>query len=265
MLTPAIRFNQRAGSAPTPGGRRIPPREPALPHARPEKPCVPGRLLITAGPTQEPIDAVRFIGNRSSGRLGVALAKEAVRRAWDTTLMLGPTPLPCEVPGARVTRFRTTEDLARLLDEHFTDCDVLIMAAAVADFRPVSRQGSNVSGNKWRRSDGHVTLELEPTPDLLARCADRRRPGQTLVGFALEPEDRLLESAREKLGRKGVDLVVANPLETMDAATIRAFLLTQRAEPEGTDGPIAKDAFASWLLDRVESFRRAGKPTARPA
>ncbi len=221
--------------------------------------------MITAGPTQEPIDAVRFIGNRSSGRLGIALAHEAVRRCWATSLLLGPTPLPCELPGALVLRFRTTEDLRRLLEEHFAICDVLIMAAAVADFRPASSPGSDPEGTKWRRSAGRITLDLEATPDLLAQCVARRRADQTLVGFALEPRERLVESAQEKLRRKGADLVVANPLSTMDSGMIDALLLSEDGPPQHTGGAITKESFAAWLLDRVEVFRRGRGPVPKPS
>jgi len=213
------------------------------------------RLLITAGPTHEPIDAVRFIGNRSSGRLGVALADEAARRSWSVTLLLGPTHLTPPDSNVRLRRFRTTEDLRTLLREEARDADVLVMAAAVADYRPKSDQTS-LEGKRRRRGEG-MTLELEATPDLLAECAGLRREGQLLVGFALEPAAELMDSARRKLERKRIDLIVANPLETMDGARIEATILGRPGSglEEGvrTEGAVPKEAFAGWLLDVVES------------
>jgi phosphopantothenoylcysteine decarboxylase/phosphopantothenate--cysteine ligase len=203
-------------------------------------------MLITAGPTHEPIDAVRYIGNRSSGRLGVALADEAARRGHAVTLLLGPAAVEPAHAGIVTMRFRTTADLERLLGDEFPRCDVLIMAAAVADYRPIG--GSEVG--KIRRADGRRTIELESTPDLLAGCAVRRRAGQVIVGFALEPRDRLLESAAEKIRRKGIDAIVANPLETMDSAEIEAHFIVRDGASESA-GRMHKRAFAAWLLDRV--------------
>lgn len=207
------------------------------------------RLLITAGPTYEPIDAVRFLGNRSSGRLGIELARAASRAGWDVTLLLGPTSLDCTDSSVRVERFQSTADLESLLDEHFPSCDVLVMAAAVADYRPVL--DAEPSSTKIRRKPGGLDLVFESTPDLLAKCSAQRRSGQRIVGFALEPRERMMESARAKLERKGVDAIVANPLETMDAPTIEATLITRDSGEHRTDGPIAKSAFAGWLLERI--------------
>lgn len=213
----------------------------------------PKRALITAGPTQEPIDAVRYLGNRSSGRLGIALADEAARQGWSTTLLLGATPLAPSHPAVTVRRFRTTEDLQLLLNEEFPPADLLVMAAAVADFRPARL----VEGGKIKRSAGGLTIQLESTPDLLAGCAAARRAGQVLIGFALEPEDRLLESAREKLARKGVDAIVANPLETMDSETIRAMIIRRDGSAESTSGAVSKQDFARWLFSRVSPLTSA--------
>ena len=125
------------------------------------------RLLITAGPTHEPIDAVRYLGNRSSGRLGIDLAETAANLGWITTLLLGPTHLSPASSSLTLTRFRTTADLASLLNRTLPECEILIMAAAVADYTPAE---TNLAG-KLRRSDiGGLTLKLKPTPDLLASC-----------------------------------------------------------------------------------------------
>jgi phosphopantothenoylcysteine decarboxylase/phosphopantothenate--cysteine ligase len=136
----------------------------------------------------------------------------------------------------------------------FPRTDVLVMAAAVADYRPrpLSDRPDAVQG-KLRRSEGGLTLELEPTPDLLAATTKLRRPGQIVIGFALEPRERLMESAAAKVARKGLDLIVANPLETMDAPTIEATLLGPGGIVARTNGSMDKPAFADWLLDRIEA------------
>lgn len=212
----------------------------------------PARVLITAGPTHEPIDAVRFLANRSSGRLGIALAQAAAQRNLHTTLLLGPTNAEPTDTRIHLHRFQTAADLETLLHEHFPACDVLVMAAAVADYRPIPP--ADPAATKLRRTGDRLTLELEPTPDLVAACAARRAPGQLIVGFALEPRDRLEASALDKLRRKGLDAVVANPLETMDAPTIDATLITPD-DRRDTAGPIPKADFATWLLDRIDALR----------
>lgn len=209
------------------------------------------RILITAGPTHEPIDAVRFIGNRSSGKLGVSLAAEAAARGHQTTLLLGPTPPQAVDTRVRVRGFRTTADLDSLLREEAPETDVLIMAAAVADYRPIPPQGFDPRAGKLRRQSQRLTLELEPTPDLLAGCVQRRTPGQLIVGFALEPRAELMTSAKAKLERKGVDAIVANALETMESPTIEATLVWRDGAAQSTDGAVKKEAFAGWLLDRI--------------
>lgn len=210
-----------------------------------------GSLLITAGPTHEPIDAVRFVGNRSSGRLGVALADEAARRGWGVTLLLGPVSVGPNDPRVRTERFRTCSDLQKLLAVHTPAANVLVMAAAVADYRP--KVDPAFFGGKFRRHSTNLMLELEPTPDLLAEVSARRTPGQYLVGFALEPREELLASARAKLERKGIDLVVANPLETMDSPSIEAIALGRDGTETRTGEAIAKEAFAGWLMSLIES------------
>jgi phosphopantothenoylcysteine decarboxylase / phosphopantothenate---cysteine ligase len=224
------------------------------------------RVLITAGPTHEPIDAVRYLANRSSGRMGLALTEAAVARGWPTTLLLGPTHLqPPESSHLETIRFQTTADLQRLLREHWPQHDLLLMAAAVADYTPVSRQDPHGDSGpppagKIKRSDQPLHLELRPTPDLLAQLAAITRPDQRVVGFALEPSDRLLDSAREKLKRKRLDAIIANPLETMDAPDITASVIF----PDGrcVDAPpnLAKREFAQWLLSVLPSWAGLGEP-----
>jgi phosphopantothenoylcysteine decarboxylase/phosphopantothenate--cysteine ligase len=208
-------------------------------------------MLITAGPTHEPIDAVRFIGNRSSGRMGSALSQEGVKRGWEVTLLMGPaTVLPTD-SRVRILRFRTCADLQGLLREHVAAADVLVMAAAVADYRP--RVDPQFFGGKFRRKSEDLTLTLEPTPDLLSEVAASRRREQLMVGFALEPRDELLASARAKLTGKKVDMVVGNPLETMDSDTVEAVVITADGREVRTPGALTKPDFAPWLMDLIDA------------
>ncbi len=212
------------------------------------------KLLITAGPTHEPIDAVRYIANRSSGRMGLALAQAAIDRGLDVTLLLGPVSMePPQHPHLAVKRFQTSAELRKLLAESWPNHDVLIMAAAVADYLPARARGP---GQKIERRATTWTLELVPAPDLLGYAAASARPGQITVGFALEPPDRLLESAARKLAERGVHAIVANPLETIGSDRVRATLLLRDGRalrPPG--GESSKIEFARWLLERLqESF-----------
>ena len=217
------------------------------------------RLLITAGPTWEPIDAVRYLTNRSSGRMGLALAQSSIRRAWPTTLLLGPTPLPPpHTSHCSIRRFQTTAQLKALLVEHWPSHDVLLMAAAVADYRPVDVEPAQ---KRPRHAHGW-NLALEPTPDLLADLALTSRPDQTLIGFALEPADQLIESARRKLEQKHLDAIVANDLMTMDSDTITATLLLRDGRTLSPGRELEKLEFADWLLDELATIRAAAR-TAR--
>jgi len=215
-------------------------------------------LLITAGPTYEPIDAVRFLGNRSSGRLGSALADHAIGLGWSVTLLLGPNAIEPSNTEVEVLRFQSTQDLQDLLDKQLPRCDCLIMAAAVADYRPAIDE-IDLAG-KRKRSGGDISLKLEATPDLLARCSERASQTQLLVGFALEPRERLISSATRKLEKKNIDLIVANELDTMDSDSINATVLSNASRginlAVNTDGPIAKGDFAQWLLKHITPIAR---------
>lgn len=210
------------------------------------------RVLITAGPTREPLDEVRFLSNRSSGAMGLALAQAALEAGHAVTLLLGPGPRDQDVPtGVTCRRFQTCADLQQLLSQAFADCDLLIMAAAVSDYR---LPGGAKAQKLARQESGRLTLELEPTPDLVAEVS-RRRTGQRIVAFALEPAEVMEQRAREKLQRKGVDAVVANPLATMDSPHIQAVLFWsdgRRLTPpvEGA-AALGKLDFARWLLRQL--------------
>ncbi len=215
--------------------------------ARPAGPLVGRTVLVTAGGTREPIDPVRYLGNRSSGRMGVALADEAAKRGAEVTTLLC-NGLVRPVRGA-VLETPTAADLERETVRLANEADVVLMAAAVADFRPKAAAAA-----KRRRSEG-LTLELEPTPDILATIGAGRRPGQVLVGFAAETGDGLA-SARDKRERKGVDLIVLNDVSRpdigFDAPDNEVVLV-------GADGEVAlarasKVRIAAAILDRVEEL-----------
>lgn len=202
---------------------------------------------------------MRYIGNRSSGRMGIALANASLRRGWPTTLLLGPvTADPAPFPQEHVLRFRTAAELQALLRERWAEHDVLIMAAAVADWQP----SKPLAGGKLRR-DGALTLELAPTPDVLQGIAATARPDQLLIGFALEPADELDASAKRKLAQKQVDAIVANPLETMDAATIDARLYMRDGSVRSPAKRMHKTEFAAWLLDEVARMHAAKMVAAK--
>jgi phosphopantothenoylcysteine decarboxylase / phosphopantothenate---cysteine ligase len=211
------------------------------------------RVVVTAGGTQEPIDPVRFIGNRSSGLMGFSIAREAARRGGKVTLIAGPTTL--EPPrGVEVVSVGTADEMRRAVLQIAPDADVVIKAAAVSDFKPVQS-----TGHKLKKAAGPPNISLEPTPDILAELGSDptlRKPGSILVGFAAETEEdprRLAELAREKLEAKGADLIVANEVGAGDsgfgARTNRAVIVA--AEGITDVGLVTKDALAAALIDRV--------------
>ena len=211
------------------------------------------RVLITAGPTWEPIDEVRFLGNRSSGRLGSEIARAACERSLPTTLLLGPgvtADLPSQLT---VERFQTTVDLESCLRDFWPNHDILIMAAAVSDYRPAQ----TLMGQKMARREKSFELRLEPTPDLLSGLASLEHPG-TRIGFALEADDDLEGRARQKLASKDLHAIVANPLATMDADSIEGvFVLPDGPTHRPPGGSIPKSRFADWLVERVLELHAA--------
>ena len=211
------------------------------------------RVLVTAGGTREPLDPVRFIGNRSSGRMGIALAAAAARRGAEVTLIAANVSLP-EPAGVRRIDVETAAELAEAARVEFPACHVLLMAAAPADFRPPA-----VEPGKLKRDNG-LELRLEPTEDILAGLAATRASGQTIVGFAAETGEDARERAREKRSRKGVDLIVlndvSNPEIGFESESNAVTLIDADAE---ADVPISsKEEIAGAILDRVDSLRRPG-------
>jgi phosphopantothenoylcysteine decarboxylase/phosphopantothenate--cysteine ligase len=185
------------------------------------------RVIVTAGPTREHIDSVRFITNASSGRMGYAVALAAARAGHRVTILSGPVSDELVVAAARadceVAPFITVPELRLALEERFGDCDALVMAAAVGDFRPQKRFAS-----KLRRSDGPITVSLLPTEDVLAEVARSKRPGQIIVAFAVEAgEPQQIEAkARREMKAKNADYVVLNTPEAMSAKESSACILS---------------------------------------
>jgi phosphopantothenoylcysteine decarboxylase/phosphopantothenate--cysteine ligase len=205
------------------------------------------RVLVTAGGTREPIDAVRFVGNRSSGRMGLALAEEAARRGADVTLVAANVAL--ELPATAVP-VETTAELEAAVRERFPDADVLIMAAAPADFRPAAPADEKIS----REGSEGLTVELEPTTDIVAAVAAERRADQTVIGFAAEHGDGGVERGRAKLARKGLDAVVVNDISRFDVGFDSTDNEVTIVLPEGEHevGRRPKAEVAAAILDEVE-------------
>jgi phosphopantothenoylcysteine decarboxylase/phosphopantothenate--cysteine ligase len=214
------------------------------------------RVVVTAGGTREPIDSVRFIGNRSSGRMGLAIAGAAVRRGADVTLIAANVWL-AEPLGVRRVDVESAAELATAVEREFETCDVLLMAAAVADFRPVEAH----AGKLEREGSGALDLHLEPTADILASVAASRRSDQTVVGFAAEHGGDAIARARSKLERKGADAIVFNDVSQpgigFDADRNAVTIVERNGEHQIAEAP--KDAIAEAILDRVDALRATAK------
>jgi phosphopantothenoylcysteine decarboxylase / phosphopantothenate---cysteine ligase len=209
------------------------------------------RVLVTAGGTREPIDPVRFIGNRSSGRMGIALAAAAAKRGAEVTLIAANVSLPAPA-GVRRIEVETATQLASAAAAEFKRAHVLLMAAAPADFRPGS-----VAEGKLKR-EGGLDLHLEPTEDILASLGAQRSEGQTLIGFAAEHGGDLFERAREKLSRKGVDMIVLNDVSDSRIGFESEMNQVAMIGRDFTDstGIGSKEEIAELILDRVGALRR---------
>jgi phosphopantothenoylcysteine decarboxylase / phosphopantothenate---cysteine ligase len=211
------------------------------------------RVLVSLGGTREPLDPVRYLGNRSSGRMGAAIVAEALRRGAEVTAVAAATTVDPS-PGARLVRVETAQQLYDAVLAEADAQDVLVMAAAVADFRP-----KRVAEGKLKKDQGVPEVVLEPTPDTLAELGRRRRPDQVLVGFAAETGDHLA-GARRKLEAKRLDLVVLNHVEGAHSAfgadDADAYLVDADTVEELPR--TSKAAIAARLLDRVEALRRPG-------
>lgn len=206
------------------------------------------KVLITAGPTYEPIDPVRFIGNRSSGKMGLALAKAFSEKGAEVELVLGPVSLEADLPGVHVIPVGTAAEMYKACTKVFGKVDIAVMAAAVADFTPVS-----VSAEKIKKEKGIEKIELSPTPDILASLGKVKTKNQILVGFALETENERAH-AQKKLQRKNLDMIVLNSLRDegagfgVDTNKITIF------KKDGTSGSFplkTKDSVAFDILSEI--------------
>jgi phosphopantothenoylcysteine decarboxylase/phosphopantothenate--cysteine ligase len=207
-------------------------------------------VLVTAGGTREALDPVRFLGNRSSGKMGYALAEAAHSRGAKVILISGPSALH-PPPHCELIKITTADQMRQAVLERMTEATLVVKAAAVADYRPV-----NVSEQKLKRT-GPITLELAPTEDILAEVVRRRRPGQLIVGFAAETENRM-ENGRAKLLRKGADAIVVNDVAGegvgIDADSNAATFLTLTTAIELPEMP--KRKLADRILDEILTLRR---------
>ncbi len=208
------------------------------------------RVLITAGPTREAIDPVRFISNHSSGKMGVALAAAAWRRGAEVDLVAGPLSVSAP-PGVTVHAVESTQDMASAVERLLAQSDVLVMAAAPADFLP-----AQVAASKIKKAKAAPTLTLAPTPDILQSTRSARRPGAVVVGFALETNDAVA-SGRSKLAAKDLDMIVVNDATEEGAGfgvdTNRVTLLHRAGDDEQLP-LMAKTDVADAILDRVEKL-----------
>ena len=213
------------------------------------------RIVVTAGPTHEPIDPVRFIGNRSTGKMGVAVAEEASARGADVRLILGPDTVPGP-PGVPIVRVETAEEMHRAVVSAVGDADVVVMAAAVADFRP-----KVVSDGKLKKESGTPELHLEPTPDILRELGEHKGD-RVLVGFAAETSD--LETAgRAKLYEKRLDLIVVNEVGREGTGFGSDTNVAMILSAEGADEPLrtwTKSELAGAICDRIVSLSGRGEP-----
>ena len=210
------------------------------------------KVLVTAGPTQEAIDPVRYITNHSSGKMGYAIAKMAARRGAEVTLVSGQTALGAQHFVDKIS-VRSARDMFQAVTSRAADQDIIIKAAAVADYRP-----RHVSDQKMKKKDGDLVIELERTDDILASLGENRRPGQFLCGFAMETEN-LLENSRKKLKKKHLDMIVANSLRTEGAGfggdTNVVTMITESEEI--SLGKMSKEETASHILDQIMKIRQS--------
>jgi phosphopantothenoylcysteine decarboxylase/phosphopantothenate--cysteine ligase len=251
----STRVGQASAKAPDAAGLTL---QNAAPHARVgRRPTGDAdwaglRVLVTAGGTREPIDTVRFVGNSSSGRMGLALAEVARRRGAEVTLVAANVALAPTV-GVTVRSVSTAAELKDACELAFPECDVLLMAAAVADFRPVTQMDGKIKKEGRER----LTIELEPTADVLCGLSSRRKPGQTLVAFAAEHGAGALEHARAKLSSKHVDAVVFNDISRSDigfeSAVNEVVIITSEGDEHVPRAP--KESVATTILDAVDRLR----------
>ncbi|MBR2373021.1 MAG: phosphopantothenoylcysteine decarboxylase [Lentisphaeria bacterium] len=202
------------------------------------------KIVISAGPTREFIDPIRFISNSSSGQMGYAVAAEALRRGHEVVLVSGPVAIKAP-EGAVLIPVVSAADMAEAVKREFAAADCCIMSAAVADYRP-----AKILDHKMKKSPGNMVIELERTEDILKALGEVKRPGQLLVGFAAESEN-LLENAAGKLARKNLDWIVANNISDGFAKTTNACILLGRNGEKIPFSTRPKTELAAALLDAI--------------
>jgi len=211
------------------------------------------KILITAGPTEEPLDPVRFITNLSSGKMGYALATAAQRRGADVTLVSGPTHLP-PPPAAKIIKVRTAKEMYQAVMDHYVNATVIIKAAAVADYCP-----STTAAEKIKKDKKNISLELKNNPDIIAEVG-KHKGNRILVGFAMETQN-LLVNATEKLRKKKMDLIVANNLREEGAGfrtDTNVITIIDRDGKTEALGKMTKMEAADAILDRVKKIMKKG-------
>ncbi|MCA9775001.1 MAG: bifunctional phosphopantothenoylcysteine decarboxylase/phosphopantothenate--cysteine ligase CoaBC, partial [Myxococcales bacterium] len=209
------------------------------------------RVLVTAGPTREHLDPVRFLSNPSTGKMGYALARAAARRGAEVVLVHGPTSLAAPA-GIEAVGVVSAEEMAEAVTKRFAGCDLLVMTAAVADWRP-----KEAAPEKVKKTEGPRTVEFVRTPDVLGLVVPRKRPDQVVVGFAAETGD-IERKAAEKRARKGMDLIVGNDVTQAGAgfgADTNAAVLIDRAERVERVELTSKDRLAEAILDAALKLR----------
>ncbi len=212
------------------------------------------KILVTAGPTREPIDKVRFISNRSSGRTGYAIAAAAFERNHDVRLVSGPVNV-CAASGIDVIDVETAAEMRDTVLEQVSWFDCLIMCAAVSDFCPLATDEAKI-----KRTPSNIMLEMVPTADILSEVSASAGSGQILIGFALEPEERMMESARNKLSTKGLDMIVANSFETIGNDTIQGAYIFRDQSVEEFDRMI-KPEFSRQMVIKAETLFNTRRKT----
>ena len=210
------------------------------------------KVLVSAGPTHEPIDPVRFIGNSSSGLMGIEIARAFAQRGADVHLALGPTHLNADIPGVTVHNVVTAEEMNSVCTDLFPDMDITVMAAAVADFTPKVKAASKI-----KKEAGMNAIELEPAKDILAGLGAAKQQGQLLIGFALETDNEVA-NAQSKLQRKNLDMIVLNSLKDEGAgfgvATNKVTLISKNNKQESFP-LMSKREVANRLADAINKLQ----------
>ena len=214
-----------------------------------EKDLAGKKILVTAGPTVEAIDPVRFITNHSSGKMGYAIAKNAVRRGAEVTLVSGPVHIEAPL-GVNLVKVNSARQMFDAVKENFIDADIVIKSAAVADYRP-----KNVGTEKLKKHDGELSIELERTDDILAWLGSNKKPSQFLCGFSMETQN-MLENSRAKLEKKKLDMICANNLRTEGAGFgIDTNVVTIITASNEKELPVmTKDQVAEKILDAIKEM-----------